>query len=230
MQYSEGDLLKFIGKSNVFQTVFMLVPTQSQTISFTFVECMDADNNNYSVVQIGTQLWMAENLKTTRYLNGEDIPEITVNSSWGNLTTGAYCWYNNDSAMYGSRYGALYNWYSINDNRNIAPYGWHVPTDAEWTELTTFLGGTETAGGKVKETCSTLWQNPNTGATNATGFTALPNGYRFLDGSFDENGNWSVWWTSSSSSLNGAPTRAAFYNSIDLGRDISDKKDGFAIR
>jgi len=230
LTYTSGDILKFTGKSGIYRTLVMLVPAGSQTVSFNFVSCTDADNNNYSVVQIGTQFWMAENLKTTKYRNGDNIPNVTGNTAWGNLTTGAYSWYNNDASAYKITYGGLYNWYAANDTRNLAPSGWHVPTDEEWTVLTTHLGGAATSGGKVKETGYAHWKNPNSRATNETGFTALPGGYRFLDGTFDENGTWSVWWCSTSSSTGRAPTRAVFYNYIDIGRDISDKKDGFALR
>jgi uncharacterized protein (TIGR02145 family) len=135
----------------------------------------DIDGNIYHTVTIGTQVWMVENLKTTKYRNGDPIPNVTGNA-WAALTTGAYCWYNNDAATYKATYGALYNWYAVADSRNIAPTGWHVPTDAEWTTLTTFLGGESVAGGKLKETGTNHWTSPNTGATNETGFTALPGG------------------------------------------------------
>jgi len=144
----------------------------------------DIDGNIYKTVKIGTQWWMAENLKTTKYRNGDAIDNITDNASWRSLTTGAYCWYNNDLANKAA-YGALYNFYTIADSRNIAPTGWHVATDAEWTTLTTYLGGASLAGGKLKENGTTHWQSPNAGATNESGFTAMPGGCRFdSDGTF----------------------------------------------
>lgn len=228
--YTSGDLLKLTGKSGVYRTVVILVPAKTQTVSFNFVACTDADNNNYSVVQIGTQLWMAENLKTTKYRNGDNIPVVTNNTAWENLTTGAYSWYNNDAPSNKNTYGALYNWYATNDSRNLAPVSWHIPSDNEWTILANYLGDASTSGGKIKETGYTHWKSPNSRATNETGFTALPGGYRFLNGTFDEIGGWGIWWCSTSSSATTAPTRAVFYNYIDFGRDISDKNIGFSLR
>ena len=136
----------------------------------------DIDGNIYGTVTIGTQVWMSENLKTTKYRNGDPISKVTDNT-WGNLTSGAYCWENND-VINNFVYGALYNWYAVNDTvRKIAPLGWHVATADEWTTLTNFLGGDIVAGGKLKESGPTHWGNSNTG-TDDVGFTALPGGYR----------------------------------------------------
>ena len=134
------------------------------------------DGNVYKTVKIGKQWWMAENLKTTRYRNGEEIINITDPIQWGALVIGAYCWYNNDISNKGP-YGALYNWNAVMDDRNLAPVGWHIPTDEEWTTLSTTLGGESVAGGKLKEAGFSHWNAPNTGATNESGFTVLPNGY-----------------------------------------------------
>ena len=156
----------------------------------------DIDGNVYHTVTIDTQTWMVENLKTTRYRNGDPIPNVT-NVAWDGLTTGAYCWYNNDEATYKAGYGALYNWYAVADGRNIAPAGWHVATDAEWTTLTTFLGGESIAGGKLKERGIAHWHSPNYGSTNESGFTALPGGYRSGYGAtFNQIGYSGYWWTS----------------------------------
>lgn len=120
--------------------------------------------------------WMKKNLDVSTYRNGDPIPEVTDHATWLGLTTGAWCYYENNSAN-GTTYGKLYNWYAVNDPRGLAPAGWHVPTDAEWTTLTVCLGGASVAGGEMKETGDTHWYN-NTGATNNSGFTALPGGYR----------------------------------------------------
>ncbi|MCD4768678.1 MAG: fibrobacter succinogenes major paralogous domain-containing protein [Bacteroidales bacterium] len=136
----------------------------------------DYDGNSYNTVKIGNQWWMVENLKVTKYNDGTAIPLVTDNTAWTNLTTPGYCWYNNDEATIKNPYGALYNWHTVNTSK-LCPTGWHVPSDAEWTKLRNYLGGEIAAGGKLKETGTTHWDSPNTGATNETGFTGLPGGY-----------------------------------------------------
>lgn len=155
----------------------------------------DIDGNAYNTVTIGTQIWMKENLKTTRFRDGTAIPNITDNTEWTNQTTGAYCWYNNDTANK-TTYGALYNWYTVVDSRKLCPTGWHVPKVAEWTRLTTYLGGEIVAGGKLK--AITLWNSPNTDADNSSGFTALPGGFRgYSPGYYDYISNNGYWWSAS---------------------------------
>jgi len=155
--------------------------------SFTTLFCPSTvtgnDGNVYQVVRIGNQCWMAENLRTTRYANGDAIPQVTGNSTWSSLSTGAWCWYDNDN-QYENPYGKLYNWHAVADSRNICPAGWHVPTDAEWDALANFLGGSNVAGGKMKATGTAHWNSPNTDATNSSGFTGLPGGYRYYYGYF----------------------------------------------
>jgi uncharacterized protein (TIGR02145 family) len=156
---------------------------------------VDIDGNRYNTVKIGTQIWMAENLKTTRYNDGTKIPAVKDSASWMNLTTGALCYYKNDSVTYNATYGPLYNWYAVNTGK-LAPTGWHVPTDAEWTTLTNYLGGLDVAGGKLKETGTSHWQSPNTGATNETGFTAIPAGRRDPGTNFQVCGWIAAFWSS----------------------------------
>ena len=157
----------------------------------------DINGNIYHTVTIGTQVWMVENLKVTKYNDGTAILLVTDNSGWANLTTGGYCWYSNDEATYKNTYGAIYNWYTLNTGK-LCPAGWHVPTDAEWTTLTTYLGGEGVAGGKLKESGLAHWLSPNTGATNESGFTALPGGARAdADGIFNRIGQDCYWWSSS---------------------------------
>jgi uncharacterized protein (TIGR02145 family) len=240
MQYTTGDILKLTGKSGVYSTVFMIVPTQTQTVTFNFVACADADNNHYPVVQIGTQIWMAENLKATKYLNGNPIPNITGATQWQNLTTGACSYYNNDSITNAPLYGALYNWYAVSDARNICPAGWHVPSDAEWNILekhldstvdTTASGWTGTdIGGKLKETCKTLWNSPNTGATNSSGFSALPCGYRYGSGAYNYIRNRGSWRLTTAYDASHAWRRYLDYNSSQVSRGNSSKNDGFSVR
>ena len=195
MLYYTGERLKLTGYSGNYRTVFMIVPASSQTVTFTFVKCTDADSNNYVVVQIGSQLWMGENLRTTKYSNGNIIPNVLISTQWDTLTHGACCDYNFD-ANNSLIYGKLYNWYAGADIRNIAPIGWHVATDGDWSVLTTYLLGESVAGGKLKANCITLWDSPNTGATNESGFSALPAGRRVGGGVFDYIGTASLWWTS----------------------------------
>jgi uncharacterized protein (TIGR02145 family) len=232
MQYNTGDTLKFTGKSGIYRTIIILIPTQSQTVTYNFTACTDADNNSYAVVQIGTQLWMAENLKTTKYRNGTAIPDVPDSAQWGNLTTGAYCDYHNLSSE-GNQYGHLYNWYAATDSLNLCPVGWHVPTDAEWTILDNFLGGDSIAGGKLKENCLTRWASPNTGATNFSGFTALCANFRTASGSWslapnnDHDGN---FWTSTSSNPGMAWFRGLRYCYKDVFIAPCIFKAGYSVR
>ena len=146
-------------------------------LEFTTAGLEDIEGNVYSVVQIGTQLWMSENLKTMKYNDDTDIPLEIDNIAWVGLTTGAYCWYQNDEAANKDIYGALYNWYAV-ETGNLCPDGWHIPTDAEWSALGSFLGGNSIAGGKMKATGTEYWSAPNTDATNESGFAGLPGGNR----------------------------------------------------
>ena len=151
----------------------------------------DVDNNLYNTVKIGTQVWMAENLKTTKYNDGTSIPNVTDNTVWSALITGAYCDYNNTPSI-STTYGRMYNGYSVDNNiatkvasnggKNVCPTGWHVPSNAEWITLTSYLGGESVAGGKLKETGTMHWLTPNSGATNESGFTALAGGRRSYNG------------------------------------------------
>ena len=161
----------------------------------------DIDGNVYKTVKIGNQWWMAENLKVTRYRNGDPVPHIPGNNEWAQIIAGAYCSYNND-ASYHNKYGLLYNWHVVDDNRNIAPEGWHVASDAEWETLATYAGGRNITGGKLKNTDNTFWLSPNTDATNLYGFNALPGGYRRSDGAFGYEIHYGIpgtgghWWSS----------------------------------
>src|ERR1035437_682216 len=170
--------------------------------NLTYGTMTDQDGNVYKTITIGTQTWMAENLRTIKYRDGTPIPNVTDNTTWTNLTTDAYCNYNNTtSADTIAIYGRLYNWYAATNSHNIAPIGWHVPTEAEWTTLIYYLGGYSVAGGKMKETGTTHWKTPNTGATNESGFTALPSGVRSdwrttPIGKFVNMGYHTIYWSS----------------------------------
>lgn len=192
-------------------------------------DCIDADGNEYKTVKIGNQTWMAENLRTTKYRNGDSIPNVTSNSDWENLTSGAYSDFDN---TVNSVYGKLYNWYAVSESRNIAPVGWHVPTDDEWQTLITFLGGDGAVGGKMKETGTMHWLSPNTGATNESGFTALPAGLRLgYDGTFIVLGSLCDFWSSTPfENTSYAWDFRLAYNSTGYHRANIDKRYGFSIR
>jgi len=200
----------------------------------------DIDGNVYQTVTIGSQVWMAENLKVTHYRNGDPIPHVTDSGVWSGLTSGAYCEYNNDVNNV-TTYGRLYNWYAVDDSRNIAPEGWHVPTDEEWKQLEMYLGmsqaqadasgwrGTD-EGGKLKATGTTHWSSPNTGATNESGFSALPGGGRYLNGYFDTMGYLASFWSSTESGSYGAWGRHLSFSHSQVYRSDYSKRDGFSVR
>ena len=179
-------------------------------------------------VLIGTQRWAARNLDVITYQDGTPIPEVTDPTAWSLLTTGAWCYHNNDPAN-DAIYGKLYNWYAVHDPRGLAPIGYHVPSDAEWTTLTTYLGGESVAGGTMKSNGTTLWTSPNTSATNSSGFTGLPGGYR-LDNAFFNIGNNGFWWSSTQSVSTNAWSRYLNYNNGSASRGNNLKLDGFSVR
>ena len=199
--------------------------------SVTYGSMTDQDSNVYKTVTIGTQTWMAENLRTKKYNDGKVIPNVTDHAAWPHLTTDAYCTYNNitnDDTI--ATFGLLYNWYAVNTGK-LAPTGWHIATDADWTQLTEYLGGDSIAGGMLKETGTSHWYSPNKGATNETGFTALPAGGRGPDGELFYNiGSYSYWWSSSEYSTENAWLRFVFFDGSNTGRHNVSKKYGFAVR
>jgi len=146
----------------------------------------DADGNIYSTVTIGNQVWLGENLRATKFSNNDPIALVLDSAQWPVQTAAAYCYYNNDSS-YVNPYGNLYNWYTVNDARNVCPAGYHVPTAAEWADLVSFLGGETVAGGKLKEQGISHWLSPNTDADNSSNFTALPSGWRANNNGVYEN-------------------------------------------
>ncbi len=186
----------------------------------------DVDGNVYHSITIGTQVWMASNLKVTHNRNGVAIPNVTDSTQWSNDTTAAYCSYNNDAQMTVT-YGRLYNWYAVANANNLAPTGWHVASDSEWTVLTTFLG--TSPGGKLKETGLTHWTSPNTGATNSSGFTALPGADRSYIGQFHNLGIYGLFWTSSQSGGNGID-RILDNTSANVYSINYPKGNAFAVR
>jgi uncharacterized protein (TIGR02145 family) len=263
MQYNTGDRLKLIGISGIYSTVVTDVPTASKTITYNFIACTDGDGNHYPIVQIssskgttgntdlkpdiGTQTWMALNLRTTKYTDGTDIPNVTDGTTWSGLTTPAYCWYDNN-IVYKNIYGASYNGFTA-DTGILCPDGFHVPRDSDWTVLTDYLGGITEATSKLKETGTIHWVNSNYEATNESGFTALPGGMRSdNDGSFKGVGSHCCWWSStegiphkndsykgsswhsSQSSIPYAWYRIIYYLDSWVHRDVLYKARGFSVR
>jgi len=185
----------------------------------------DIDGNVYHTVHIGTQLWMVENLNVTHYRNGDQIPNVINNSAWSVLTTGARCYWNNDSASAAPVYGALYNWYTVDDNRNLCPIGWHIPSDSEWTVLFDYLGGETIAGFKLK---STSWI-PGSG-NNSSGFTAIAGGLRYNNGDYDGAGIHGLWWTATE--YNAQSARYCYLTSLNSGAHsyATTKLAGHSVR
>lgn len=201
MQYNDGDVLKLTGRSGTYRTVIIPDPVISGTLTFSFSPCYDADDNKYSIVSIGSQAWMAENLKTTHYNNGELIlTTSTPNTDISSMLTPKYQWAYNGIEDNVNVHGRLYTWYALTDSRGVCPTGWHLPTDSEWTVLTDYLGGLSVAGGKLKTTGTTHWKYPNIGANNKSGFSALPSGYRHQDGTFGVMTSSAYFWTSETGS------------------------------
>jgi len=198
------------------------------------------DGYTYPTVTIGTQVWMAENLRTTKYSDGTAIPLVVDKTAWADIyykstIQPAMCWYNNDQPTYtANKYGALYNWYAVNPStnggKNVCPTGWHVPTDAEWATLANYLGGNGVAGGKMKTTGTSLWLSPNNGATNSSGFSGFPGGSRYSNGSFNGISNYGYWWSFSEDDASLAWYTRLNYSNDDLGRNSYSKWEGFSVR
>jgi uncharacterized protein (TIGR02145 family) len=188
------------------------------------------EGNSYKTIKIGGKVWMAENLKTTRYKDGTPIPNVTDNSAWANLKSGGYCWYKNDAATYKATYGALYNWYSVNTGK-LCPAGWHVPSKSEWANLYNALGSTDNVGYYMKST--TGWLVGGNGS-NSSGFSGHPSGLRLGDedfGSFNDNiDRWAFWWSSSEYNTTYAWYLVLYYEDWEVGTANFNKGDGYSIR
>jgi uncharacterized protein (TIGR02145 family) len=201
----------------------------------------DADGNAYATIILNNgQEWMASNLRTATYANGDPVPNVTDGNQWNGLTAGAWAYYANQS-NFENPYGKLYNGYAVSDPRNVCPTNWHVPTDAEWSTLVGYLDPTYdpnangfqsvTAGGKMKSTGTQYWIAPNTGATNESGFSGLPGGTRFsFDGSFHFLGGSGYWWSASESGAEGAWARFLDYGNAGIYRNSYGKRNGFSVR
>jgi uncharacterized protein (TIGR02145 family) len=189
---------------------------------------VDIDGNIYHSVTIGTQVWMLENLRTSRFNNGEPIPQVQIWDSWSMLESSGFCWYWNDSSTYHDDDGILYNWYAVSTGK-LAPKGWHIPSEEEWMELATFLGGQEISGGKMKESGTEHWVTPNNGGTNESGFTAYASGIRSHDGQFALHGLQTGYW-SSSQKWGWGISYLLSYDRRHLYTYLIFKEEGFSVR
>lgn len=250
-----GDQLKYTASSGLGYRSITDIPYEDNTYTFQYgnagIPCpgmptvTDIDGNIYNTVQIGTQCWMAENLKTTTYNNGTAIPNVTDADDWKNLTSGAYAWYDNDNSWEDS-YSALYNWYAADDPNGLCPAGWHVPLDEEWTDLTDYAGGTFAPHGNKLKSCRQV-DSPLGGSCNTTehprwtsnssnygtddfGFTGFPGGRRDYLGLFDKIGDSGIWWSSTEDAATNAWNRSLNFFNGGVGKSSIDKRYGFSIR
>jgi uncharacterized protein (TIGR02145 family) len=205
----------------------------------------DIDGNVYPIITIGTQVWMAENLKTTTYRDGTAIPYVTDDSAWNILTTGAYSWYNNDEA-YKNIYGGLYNWFAVVDYHNLCPAGWHVPTDADWTTLETYMIANgynydgSTTGNKIAKSLastsnwvsSTIKGSPgkDPSSNNSSGFNGIPAGGRGYNGTFIVEGYYGIWWSTGNYSTSEGWGRILYTEDVDFFSAHFNKNNGFTVR
>jgi uncharacterized protein (TIGR02145 family) len=242
-----GDTL-FVGEGN-----FVIIPGLSEANGFTtgtalhscgaadmhnpdliYGSMTDQEGNVYKTIVIGTQEWMAENLSTSVYRNGDVIATGLSTSQWNNTVQGAWAYFQNDASK-NCPFGKLYNWYACVDARELCPTGWHVPTDADWTVLSDYLGGEAIAGGKMKtlgmsDSATGLWSAPNTGATNSCGFSGIPGGYRLLQGPYSNLEFIGYYWSSSDFVTLSAYYRYIIYDDVDLTRATGGKGNGFSVR
>lgn len=228
-------------RKNFLLVFFFIIIIFGQVFAQETGTVTDIDGNVYKTIKIGNQWWMAENLKVTHYRNGDPIPKVTSSSEWCNLWTDAYCVFDNNES-HSDAYGYLYKWYAVGDSRDIAPEGWHVPTDEEWTQLEMYLGmsrseaddidwrGTD-GGGKMKEAGTTHWNSSNTGATNESGLSVLPGGYRNgNNGNFYGMGQFAHFWSSTEYYSILAWIRSLSYDNAGVARPNANKRDGFSVR
>lgn len=237
----------YIMKNGVVINKQSVKPADVDSIIFFEPDSIDADGNVYNIITIGTQVWMKENLKTTKYNDGTSIPLVTDTTEWSGLTTPAYCWYNNDPDQYKNTYGALYNWEAVNTAK-LCPTGWHVPTDAEWSTLENFLiengynyNGSTSDNKIAKAMAGTAyWNSSLTEGTpgnndyqsfrNKSGFTGLPGGSRANDGKYSLVGQYGLWWSASEDFTYYAWYRSVYYDLGDVLRAYDFKLNGYSVR
>jgi uncharacterized protein (TIGR02145 family) len=189
----------------------------------------DADGNIYNTILLKDKIWMVENLKTTSFNDGTTIPLVVDNTSWLTLSAPGFCYYNNDEISNKASYGGLYNWYAVNTGK-LCPSDWHVASDEEWTDFTSFMAGEIIAGGRLKETGTAHWFSPNNGATDEKGFTALPGGSRDKSGIYNQLGLDGNWWSTSEYNINESWYRNMNYNVAGVKRNYQSKSNGLSVR
>lgn len=214
--------------SSLAMAAFMLLAIMTAACSMQSPPAVDIDGHSYRSVKIGAAVWTAENLDVARFRNGDAIPHVEDPAAWAALQSPAWCWNGNDPEN-GKHYGRLYNWYAVHDPRGLAPEGWHVATDEEWSRLAEKLGGAGQAGGRMKSTEG--WQEPNDGAEDAVGFTLLPAGARRdTDGEFMPPGAYARMWSSTQAGRQAAWSRSFGYYDGAVRRGKANMKTGFAVR
>jgi uncharacterized protein (TIGR02145 family) len=190
---------------------------------------IDIEGNIYKTRKIGSQIWMAENLKATKFNDGVEITLTEDTHGWGSSSSPGYCWYFNDAGTFKDIYGALYNGYAVSQG-NLCPAGWHIPAKQEWLTLREFLGDTAKAGGKMKETGTAHWLAPNKGADNSSGFNALPAGIRYLEGTFASESSYTSFWSFTEASSEEYWCTSLYFADAVLNIDHRNRKYGFSIR
>lgn len=229
--FNPSDRLEITAYSGRIKTTQMIEPVFSSTILIDLTQCIDGDGNSYPTVQIDDQLWMAENLKTTSYSNGDPIVYVADNGLWRNLNSPAFCWFGNDPEIYKDIYGALYNGYAVDDSRNLCPAGWHVPTVEDWQSLQNYMSSNDISSkGGYFLRAENIWPEDSNNA-NFFGFEAKPSGLRYAhNGTFGHLGTHARWWTSTSLSDRQAWNRYINFDKGYLGRGNYDKRYGYSIR
>jgi len=208
---------------------FLLITTACKKDDPDPLTVTDIDGNTYNTITIGTQIWLKENLKVTKLNDGTVLELVADNTAWGDTDSPAYCWYNNNINTK-NNYGGYYNCYTVITGK-LCPDGWHVPGDDEWTILTDFLGGNDIAGGKMKETGTLHWQTPNTGATNESGFTAVPGGYRHAYSASGQLGEYAYFWSSTKDEHDDEYfLRDLGFDTEDVGRYGNYYNNGLSVR
>jgi uncharacterized protein (TIGR02145 family) len=219
---------------NAIDSITYSVPVSPFNPGLLYGTITDIDGNSYKTIQIGSQIWMAENLRVTKFKNNITIPNISDSLQWAgiydnNTQAHALAYYQNDPSN-NSVYGKLYNWHAAVNTNGICPQGWHVPSDGEWTILTNFLGGESVAAGKMKSVGISYWKSPNVEATNSSGFSALAGGLRYYYSSFDFLFDFGTWWSATADNTTRSWARYLSYEYGSVFRTSSIKENGFSIR